>query len=52
MIKVQKSSEKAFKATLREVHKAVTLLTEDFERYKKGKIAFRKKRQVGTTCEE
>lgn len=52
MIKIQKSAEKAFNVSVREVHRRVSALAEDFERYRKGKITFRRKREVGGAVEE
>jgi len=46
MTKIQKPGEKVFNASLRDVNKLATQLTDEFARYKKGKVRYRHLKKV------
>jgi hypothetical protein len=52
MVKTQKPGEKSFNNGVREVNRTVAHFIEEFARYKKGKVVFRKRREVGGVSEE
>jgi len=52
MVKIQKIGEKTFNSSVRVVNKAVNHFIQEFERYKKGKVTFRRKKEVDGVCEE
>jgi hypothetical protein len=52
MVKTQKPGEKSFNNGVREVNRTVVHFIEEFARYKKGKVVFRKRREVGGVSEE